>query len=339
MKVQAADNEEKLYMEFLEKMTKEGREEYESWSSKYGKDSGFSYIPGDYRIIDINQDGKKELLTAGWSDGAAKTGGGIYSIQDGKVQRLIVFTGPGYYKIKGAQKKIAVFEAIGATDSCYTVYQLSAGRLVKKDEYGMHGDPTVGYTKNGEKISKKIYQNFTGKLKEIKLNQDIYMDYLKQMEKKIRKKIPKSQSDSYSPDTILIWYEMIDLDYDGNKELLFTSNDPEWLYMSSYGWICTISNGKVQKLLKLKNHVIDFYQLSGSEKRIVVVSSGLARASEYTVYKVSSGKLKKEQEYMEIPVIPPRFGYIFMKDGKEIPNPFGNKLKEIRLKPFQSSYL
>ncbi len=352
MQVQAADSEKKLYLEYLAKEEKRNKtnvfEEYQ--------------ITG-YKILDLNKDGKKELLYGYWS-GGARSSGAICGIRKGKVKKLVDFGGsPQFYTVKGSKNQVVVGGANSAYEYVYSVFVVSANGLKEKDVYVRVYDDSdhMRVTKNEKEISRASFQAWEDKLAEIKPDdykpvkpveksqhvrseKEIYLKYLTRMKKSLLKKYSKSNivvplSDYY------LEYKIMDLNGDGTKELLYTfqvngfpgSDDPS--YLQQKGRICTIQNGKVKQMWESDtSHAITFHTIKGSESEIVVDKYITGGIHHIEVYHVASAKLEKNDSYIFRPIVGPESvenGY-FRKDGEErVKDPFGKddeNLKYIELK-------
>lgn len=219
---QAAVSEKALYLEYLAK--KEASIEKELIGTMFEDHQG-SVIPR-YKIMDINMDGKKELIYE-LSAGGAKGEGVVCSIRNGKVKELETFGGsPQFFTVKGSQKQLVVGASYGALNYGYEVFLASADSLKKKADYQIsyidYG-AEMFVQKNGKEISAASFQKWLDKLKKIKLDdyktakktqtvsseKEIYLKYLAKEKKRLLKKYYNTNTDKSLPD-YLVSYKIID---------------------------------------------------------------------------------------------------------------------------------
>lgn len=161
--VQAKVSEKKLYMDYLEKEEKRLRK------VEYAE----SEIVG-YHLIDLNNDGQKELVYDFWC-GGARSEETVCMIKNGKVE--VVYDAEGhqvigqtFYKIKGSKNKFVAGGACSATEYMYDVYKFSNSNVKKIATYRrIYEDIGRGCYKDGKRISKQSYLKFEKKLKRVEL--------------------------------------------------------------------------------------------------------------------------------------------------------------------------
>lgn len=123
-----------------------------------------------YKMVDINKDGIKELLVM-YSAGV-RGGMQVFTYKNGvKSLTKEELLGLGQvYTVKN-QKKICVSASNGASEQAFTYYYIKGSRLKELDRIDViYGTSSVRYYLNGKKISKKRYLSYEKKLKEIKFS-------------------------------------------------------------------------------------------------------------------------------------------------------------------------
>lgn len=351
--VQAAVSEKALYLEYLAK--KEASIEKELIGTMFEAHQGS--VISRYKIMDINMDGKKELIYELLA-GGAKGEGVVCSIRDGKVKELETFGGsPQFFTVKGSQKQLVVGASYGALNYGYEVFLASADSLKKKADYQIsyidYG-AEMFVQKNGKEISAASFQKWLDKLKKIKLDdyktakktqtvsseKEIYLKYLAKEKKRLLKKYYNTNTDKSLPD-YLVSYKIIDLNGDGKKELVYTFTETINVMRHELGRICTIQNGKVKQLWEDEDRYVTFFTLKGSKSKIVVEYQGSA-TQRFKVYRVVSDKLKEIDSFHKRPFLDPDtqlvdYGYYRDTQEKWIKDPFGKynqDLQQIELKVF-----
>lgn len=125
-------------------------------------------------------------------------------------------------------------------------------------------------------------------------------------------------------------YKILDLDGDGQKELICIVyiQSESGLFWYHWGWICTLKKGKVRKVWSIEDRIPEFYRIKGEKKKIVVSSGYYSPGNvPYRIYTFSSGKMKEEDMYTWFW----REDYYQDKNGKRVRQP--SELKESKLKP------
>ncbi len=161
----------------------------------------------------------------------------------------------------------------------------------------------------------------------------LYMDYLKAENKRMRKSSSEFYYIPYKDTLDLDGYKIIDLNKDGTKELLYCGWEGG---MKPHGFLCSIQNGTIRQAGAFTSPT--FYVIKGSNAKIAVEESEAAGSiRNFTVYTLSSGKLKKNSSYSMI------YGESekvkrFLKDSRDISKKkfqaFQKKLKKIKLKEY-----
>lgn len=354
--LRAAGSEKKLYMEYLAKEEKRVQKQSKQARGKYYDPNGDGI--NNFKIIDLNNDGKKELILRHFNSGD-KPQGFLCSIQNGQVKEIYGwFWFYDIYKVKGSKGEIAAQTYESSNIVNYTEYTLSTDGLkeqsVYKEVYDMTGKDKVDYYKDDKKISKKAFQDFQNKLDKVKMDdyhksvkkkqparseREIYLEYLAKTEKKLQKKYQKLDEQENGLDLDhLVRYKIIDLNNDGKKELLYNFSVPgAGAYNMNKGRICTIRNGKVKKLWKSdERHAVSYATLKGSKTK-VVIDEYVTTGGIYTVYDLSSNKMKKVSSYAREQVVSGDGIYYYRENGTKVKDPFGKeseKLKYIELDSF-----
>lgn len=150
----ASSNVKKIYMDYLEKVAEEVNR------------------IDSYAIIDLNDDGKKELVYTYCLnlDDSSR----ICTIKNGKVKVLADFDFRGarlIYTIKGMKSKIAVAAFSGASVNAFSVYNVSADSVQYSTDYleeFYYEESDYDYHKGSKEISADEYHKFVNKLQLIK---------------------------------------------------------------------------------------------------------------------------------------------------------------------------
>lgn len=141
LEIRAEVNEKKLYMDYLAKIDKK-------WQKKVKQDSkddpyrkGYGYVY--YKFIDLDDDGRKELLYRLWEDiynGQEQLF--VCTIKNGKIHKVwksLTAHAVGFSRVKGEKKKWVV-DYLAAVGSTYHIYTFSSEKMKKMSEYYAHTD-------------------------------------------------------------------------------------------------------------------------------------------------------------------------------------------------------
>lgn len=172
IETRAKIDEKKLYMDYLAKEEKRAQKIFDEIEFLKGQD----VILG-YKIIDLDHDGKKELIYEE-NSGGTKPIGMICTIQDGEVCLKVGERSAQFYRVKGLKSHIVVGmpdPENAALSYYYILYTVKDSKLKKKTEYkidcyyydGM--DKRYLYEKNKKEISENSFKRFEKSLKQIKL--------------------------------------------------------------------------------------------------------------------------------------------------------------------------